>query len=258
MFSKKSDHVLKCARCGLLYVAELRRKGDAEPYDEAYYTGALFEDYIGSREKLFRRFEQQLARTERFVSPGRLLDVGCAVGFLLKVAEERGWEAVGIDVSQYAVEWARQNLGVHALAGEVAQAGLPSGHFDLVTMLRTIQDLGDPQQTLREVHRLLKPGGLLLLETDNFGDPRLFLQRDRFYAFKSPYALVFFSPRTLKELLRRTGFRPIRTQTFGLPFKHRLLSVKPLRLLLTKRFLLGHTLEVLAAKQKAPTESREW
>lgn len=98
-------------------------------------------------------------------SSGRILDVGCGLGFLLS-AIEGDWDRHGVEVSKYAAAQAAPWGRIHQ--GELRSAGYPAGHFDVVVMHHVIEHMADPIAEMREVMRVLKPGGALLLGTPDF------------------------------------------------------------------------------------------
>lgn len=122
-----------------------------------------------------RRLEERVAerRTPHFEkllraagAPGRLLDVGAGVGALVRLAGERGWEAVGIDVDPAVVAYARAR-GLDVRLGELAKLELPAERFDLVTLCNVVDFVPDPVAVLAECRRVLVPGGRIFLRTPN-------------------------------------------------------------------------------------------
>ena len=96
--------------------------------------------------------------------PGRLLDVGCGKGFFVKACQEAGIEAEGIDLSQSGVDYATKVLNVKAVCAQLGD-WQPDGLFDTATFWATIEHLSAPVQMLADIQRVLRPGGLLLLDT---------------------------------------------------------------------------------------------
>jgi len=99
---------------------------------------------------------------------GRLVDVGAGLGFFVKAAREAGWEAEGWEVARPAVEWGRKELGLTALhEGRVQDVPFAPGTVDAVTLWDVIEHLPDPLETLAWARGVLRPGGLLFLQTPN-------------------------------------------------------------------------------------------
>jgi SAM-dependent methyltransferase len=154
---------------------------------------------------------------EQVRPPGRLLDVGCGYGFFPAMMARRGWQAEGIEISPVGREYARCRLGIAVSAEPLPRPDLPVGSFDVISLFYVIEHLPDPVETLREVHRLLRSGGLLLLRWPHT-TPIVRLLKPWAAALKlyqAPSHLFDFSPRTMESLLQQTGFRTVRTTICG-------------------------------------------
>lgn len=99
---------------------------------------------------------------------GRLLDVGTGRGDLLAEAAAMGWDAQGVEISEDAAMVARARLGLNVTTGTLRTANFPDDYFDAVAMLDVIEHVPDPIADLQEVRRILKIGGIIVLETPNF------------------------------------------------------------------------------------------
>ena len=143
---------------------------------------------------------------QHYASGRRLLDVGCGAGFFLKAAQEMGWDAEGVELSETAAGYAHNVLGLRVLRGKFEDGGFSDESFDIVTLQDTLEHLSFPRQALIEVRRVLKHGGLLLLNTPDFNSlSRRFLGPA--WAVLSPAEhLTYYTERTLLLSLRRAGF----------------------------------------------------
>ncbi len=143
-------------------------------------------------------------------SPGkRLLDIGCGAGFFVKAAARSGWEASGTEISEVAAEYARAVTQVRVLRGKLEYLKIPAQDYDVVTMLDLLEHLFEPLSTLREVHRIMKDGAVLIISTPDVQSlSRRFLGRS--WAVLSPAEhQCYFAAETLSRALRLTGFRLI-------------------------------------------------
>jgi SAM-dependent methyltransferase len=138
---------------------------------------------------------------------GRLLDFGCGAGHFLEFMRRRHWQVTGLDVSVQAVERVRRELGLRALAGTLPHPELLPASFDVVTMWHALEHLHDPLKTLQEIHRLLVPGGRLLIEVPNIASQGFQWFRHAWYGLELPRHLVHFTPQTLQQMVNRAGFR---------------------------------------------------
>lgn len=150
----------------------------------------------------------QILMSVPFVPQGRALDVGCGCGEHLLWLREHGWSEVhGVEISKRAAELA-QSQGLNVFCGVLAQARYPDGYFDHVSLVHVLEHTHDPMQTLREAHRVLKPGALLVVGVPNFGSYENLVFGKRQSILKEvPRHLYHFSRSTLTRMLEETGFR---------------------------------------------------
>jgi len=213
--------IVRCSRCTLLYrpaVPEALERLYTEDYFRDYFRkpGAaetVSTGYADQRARLLQAFGEHIADLERFHKPGRLLDVGCAMGFLLEAARRRGWQVVGLDLAAAAVEYARREFQLDVRLGPVERAAFPEASFDVITAFELIEHVVDPAGTLGCFHRWLRPDGLLVLTTPNAGSYAARRHPERFEGFLEPPHLVYFTPSTMRQLLRRAHFRPLEVRT---------------------------------------------
>jgi 2-polyprenyl-3-methyl-5-hydroxy-6-metoxy-1,4-benzoquinol methylase len=97
---------------------------------------------------------------------------------LLRQFQKRGWEAEGTEFSAQSAAHARQLLGVPIHAGDLASANFPKAHFDAVILWHVLEHVPSPAATIREVERILRPGGIFLVGVPNFGSWEARLGRD--------------------------------------------------------------------------------
>ncbi len=212
-----------CRGCGFVFVdplppAELL----AGHYDAAYYA-PWSACQRRARERLWRRRLEHVRRLDRPAGSGpaargprRLLDVGCAEGDFLDAARRAGYAVEGTELSAHAAGRARARLGVPVHVGELAALGLPAAAYDVVTMWHVLEHVRDPLGDLREVARLLRPGGLAVVAVPNV-ESRVFDLAYRLVKGRRPSLfdpadrelhLSHFSARTLGAALAAAGLRP--------------------------------------------------
>ena len=164
-------------------------------------------DYIADRELVEAKFQRVLGHIERYRSPGRLLDVGCGPGFLLSAAARRGWEPVGVDLNEWAVEYGRAELGLDLRVGDLTRAGFDDEEFDAVTMMDLIEHVPDPDALIAEAARVTQAGGVLAVLTPDAGSPVSRALGRRWPEVARPGEHpVLFSVTGLVALLARHGF----------------------------------------------------
>lgn len=153
------------------------------------------------RERRLENCRAELAYLAR-LEPGRILDVGCGVGYLLSALDRR-WDKHGTEVSPFAARQASEHGKIHL--GPLEAAGYPANHFDVVVLYHVIEHMTDPVAALREAYRILKPGGQMLVGTPDFDGAcaRLFGENFRMLHDKTHTSL--FSCESLRRLLLDTG-----------------------------------------------------
>jgi len=143
-----------------------------------------------------------------FRKPGRWLDVGCGGGAMLHRvrALEPAFQPHGIERDTGAVERAR-SLGFDVQRADFPDSGLESGAYDVVSLNHVLEHIPDPMAALREIRRLLAPGGCAMVAVPNRAGLWARLLRHRWVALDVPRHLYHFSPATLRRAARRAGFR---------------------------------------------------
>lgn len=216
LFRKNTTRFLQCRQCGLEWVdplpdmAKLRELYSSPKY---YSTDNIsqygYSDYVRNKHLYVNLFNRRLDEILRHTDGrrGLLLDVGCATGVLLDLARLRGWEVRGVDVSEYATGIAREYYSLDIFTGELAEAAYPDEQFDVVVMDDLIEHVADPLALVQESHRILKPGGLLTLNTPNRAGWWHRLMGRRWFHYRQSEHTHFFSPAVIRELLDRHGYR---------------------------------------------------
>jgi len=140
---------------------------------------------------------------------GRVLDIGCGGGEWLLAARSAGWEACGADPDPVAVAKGRQEGLDIRIGGSEAWLDEP-GRFDAATLNHVIEHLHDPAAALSDVLQLLKPGGLLFIDTPNVDALGHLRYGAEWRGLEPPRHLMLFNRASLADLLRSSGFSDIR------------------------------------------------
>jgi len=211
--------IVRCQRCGLLFLNPRPTKeeiGHYYPYSE--YKDE-FAPAIGNELSLLCRLNrlyhiEKVCRSVEWVKgEGRLLDVGCATGNFLDRMRKRGnWQVWGVEINEEAARYAQERFGLAIFIGELWEASYPASWFDVVTLWDVLEHLHDPLDTLKEIGRVLKDDGVLILSVPNSDsfDARLF--GDCWIGLDPPRHLYTFSTKTLKRLLTEAGFGATETR----------------------------------------------
>ncbi len=164
-----------------------------------------------SRRKAF--FECELARLRKHVPTGRWLDVGCNYGIMMRLAADAGYEVHGNDVQPRLVKAAREELGLeNVMLGDLLDLKLAESHFDVITAYAVIEHVYDPIEMLREMRRLLAPGGVVRCCVPNVESRHA----QTIPEWWEPYHFTFFSAETLRAALNQVGF--VRVEISATPY----------------------------------------
>lgn len=226
-FNLDQFQVMTCKSCGLVFLNNLWPQEEiADVYDAGYYQerkeyyfgnviaapqsgrwNENLDDFLGGLKTLGRFFHK----------PGKLLDIGCGIGIFLNMAREYGWEVTGVEVSPFAAEYARKRFNLEVHRGGLRKSNFPSNTFDVVTLWDTFEHMADPFAELREIKRVLKTGGVLLLDTPN-ADGLLRAAADVLFRVTAgqchypvrklyhKYHLYYFGAANLSRALHEAGF----------------------------------------------------
>lgn len=205
-----SARVVRCS-CNLVFVTPLPDR----PTIESAYDAHYYEEWQSQNTERRRMWTRRMQLVESSWSgTGSLLDVGCGEGTFLRLARSRGWQVAGTELSAFASQ-ASPDLTIHC--GELWEAGLRTGSFDVVTCWHVIEHARDPLRLLSEIFQLLRPGGRLLLATPNSRDYlfRLIylIARGHWPPLYEPdereLHLYCFNVPTLRALAEKAGFRNV-------------------------------------------------
>lgn len=176
---------------------------------ENFYRRLVLRDHIG----FVARAAAGVSRNEGKV---RLLDIGCGSGLLLSLLARRGFDVRGFDPSRDASAAARAR-GVEVVVGEtIESAGFTVEAFDVVTLFHVIEHVADPRNVLREVSRILRPGGRMIVQVPNTDSWQSRLFGTRWYGLDVPRHVINYSHTAIRHLLADCGFRIVRTRHFNL------------------------------------------
>jgi len=214
--------LLRCRACDHGWVARPVSAGQlAAIYDAPYFSGGAdgYPDYLAAEETLRRGARAHLdVLDRRHPQRGRLLDIGCAAGFLLDEARRRGWEAVGLERSAAMVDFARNRLGLEVQHGTCCQHRGGPGEYDAVTMIQVLEHVDAPVDCcLGGVAQKLRPGGSLLVETWDAASWTARLLGRRWQQLSPPTVQHWFSERSLRAALARAGFEVVAVDRPGKP-----------------------------------------
>jgi len=220
--------VVRCRVCGLTYLSPRPTKeGIAAIYDERYYKDPAvgYPDYLKTfhehHETFMEIFGERLRAISQFKKGGRILEVGCAYGLLLDYFREHGWGTYGVELSETSARYAQAVMELEVQNVPLERAQFPDLFFDVILMLDVVEHLDDHKSAFNVVRRVLKDDGVLVVQVPY----ELFHWEKVLQAIASgkrpgaiapdavPAHLCFFTPRTLRLMLEKHGFRVLKRES---------------------------------------------
>lgn len=208
----QASRIVKCRQCGLMYAsprAKLPDQEEIKDYDPEFTkkTREHSRDRYEKEEYQVRDYEDTRAYLRStYPARGRLLEIGCSMGFLLATFREDGWDVEGIEPNRGYCDFIGEYHGIKAAASILEESNISSDSFDVVVMLHVIEHVPDPLGTLKEIYRVLKPGGTLILETPRYDSLMFRLLQHRERSISCDGHIYFFTTDTLRQLSREAGF----------------------------------------------------
>jgi SAM-dependent methyltransferase len=209
----------KCKACRILFV-------DPQP-DETTITNMYDKNYFESDYRcghnVATAFEVKQSELPSWFSrvhlpeKARILEIGCATGYTLSAFRNRGYDCMGIEISEEAAQFARKEFSLSVQTTDIGRAVLEDKSFDLIYLLDVFEHLADPAGSLQRITRWLSPSGaaVFVIPTQTntiFSRIGMFsysLLGKRTHIHLPPYHLFEYRPDTFRNLLRANGFSNI-------------------------------------------------
>jgi 2-polyprenyl-3-methyl-5-hydroxy-6-metoxy-1,4-benzoquinol methylase len=202
-------HVARCDQCGLV-VTVPRPPFEAIPgfYGQEYYGldnnkfGPLTEIFIF----LFRVARLRAVR-RMGVRQGAILDLGCGRGLFLRVIKRFGYRVWGTELDDASARAAHHRSGAEVRVGPLVGCHFDAGQFDAITAWQVFEHFHDPDVVLRECHRVLRPGGALIMSMPNIESWQARWAGASWFHLDLPRHLFHYDPATITRMLEGQGFR---------------------------------------------------
>jgi 2-polyprenyl-3-methyl-5-hydroxy-6-metoxy-1,4-benzoquinol methylase len=227
-------HVLRCDECGVLFlnpIPQLSTEKLEKIYGENYAETVYPLEHVSIVENALNK---QMEIVEKYVKKGDMLNVG-AMGAEINIFKKRGWNLHIVDVSKYAVERTRSRGDYNITLSKIEDFSCPPESFEFIKLGHVIEHLTDPELVIKKLWTLLRPGGIILIDTDNADglETRIeavlmwvmqinFIRRIaealvgrkyhlRYGRLTPPVHLYTFTPKSLRLIAERNGFEVIQT-----------------------------------------------
>lgn len=211
--------VVSCKDCGIAWTSPLPDEAEiAQFYPEEYHGKSGRQRFMPVIELLVRLSRKKRAKEIvrlNLGKPGKILDIGCGRGWMLSILKDWGWEACGTELSLESSSFAREKLHLNVATKKVSDCAFPADHFDVVTLWHVLEHLHDPLSTMKEINRVLKNNGALIVEVPNFGGFQARLFGNKWFHLDSPRHLFHFSAKSLRRSLEDAGFKVVKSRNLS-------------------------------------------
>jgi SAM-dependent methyltransferase len=203
-----------CKSCGLVLINPMytnAEKDSASSCPRALHRPVKFGRPIQrAHERELRAARRFLEFVGPYLKPNeRVLDIGCGDGALVRTLQEFGAAPTGVDLDPEGARFIEQTYGIPVVVSPFETACFADGQFDAIVATHVIEHFFEPVEAMQRMRRLLKPNGLLVLETPNILRPKVGYRR----LFSVPHN-YYFSPRTLCLAMQHAGFSPLAVREF--------------------------------------------
>lgn len=214
--------IVQCRRCTLIYPSPF-------PYPSKLHLQKSYSKpeqyfYANDETRAVQFWEKYAGRLERITGgKGKILDIGCGRGEFVYAMQQQGWNAFGIDVSSAFVQYAKKRYGIQVKNRDLLHCNFRKNTFEVVRIFALLEHIFEPREMMREIHRILKPGGIVLIEIPNEGG--LFFRIANWYFWNKgevinlsptfpPYHVLGFTDKSIRYLLADTGFQITQMHTY--------------------------------------------
>lgn len=210
---------VKCNRCGLIYEDPRPTPDKIMGLYPQFYGTALPNPSENPQSKINAPVHRIRCKIiERFISKTSrsIFDIGCGSGFFLEYMRRRGWRVSGIDPSAEHIIYANRCLRLQ----DVHQALWPidyelTNDVNVVSLFHVIEHLLSPIEALIAINQILRPGGIVVIETPNVESWPAKVFGPRWVTLDAPRHVNLFSKRTLRYCLKKAGFEVLMLKSFS-------------------------------------------
>ena len=207
----EKHRLIKCTACSFVFM-ELIPSLETLNNHYGKYSYAS-EGYLSPQ--TIKSYNKLLDEFEKYRSTNKLLDVGCGRGWFLQEAKKRGWKVYGTEYSETAVQLCRDN-GIEMISGKLEPDSFEKNEFDIITSFEVIEHINNPLEELENIHGFLRKDGLFYCTTPNFNSLLRYYLKEKYNVIEYPEHLSYYTKKTLNNVLKKSGFTPVKFQSTGI------------------------------------------
>lgn len=226
-FAEKDGHIFyRCTQCKTVFLSHLPSASQLNKYYASQFT---YSDGLKNETLIRKRSKQILKKINSYVTYGKTLcDVGSGYGFFLDEARSFKYQTYGIEPSLQLVQYAKKQYGIHTFPGSLSEfTELQKKQFDVVTCIHVIEHVSNPKHFISLLLKLVKPGGVLYVETPNSDSHLFYAEKNRYTFLIPPAHLWLFSQESIQQLLTKNA-HIVSVNTYSYP-EHFMGILKALR-----------------------------
>ncbi len=210
-----SHKLLECKNCGLLTVHTT--SNERSMYIKKQYGLQYKQGYENNLLKYQKRFDTHISLIEKYLSRGKLLDIGCGIGYFLKylTITKKKWSLYGIEPNMYLRKLAQKSIKSATIKdGTLNKISYINDFFDVAVCLDVLEHSVDLRENILEIKRVIKPGGLFLVQAPNYKSFMAYITGKKWDWWCIPDHVLHFSYYFLTNYLRSNGFRILKSYTY--------------------------------------------
>lgn len=210
LFIKNGFSFVRCSVCSHVYVnPQIVEEKTIGHYNDNSLTSRLTIDFISSKKQMEVRgelYEYFFSKIKNKIPTGKILDIGCSVGQFLDMGQKRGYDVLGLELNEQAISYAKKNYDVKIEKKLLHECNFPSNSFDIISMFGVIEHLTNPKDVVKDIYRLLKPGGVFIGICPNVQSLVCMVMHEQSRTFTGRLHLSYFSKKTINFLFNSVGF----------------------------------------------------
>lgn len=209
-YVKQGMNIMQCQNCSFIFVYPRPSIETQNSYYDKSFKDGSYKLYSSVEDLKIRTSERRFEAFPKHMEGEKLLDVGCATGIFLDFCSQKGFQTFGVELSEEAIKKANKIHKIHC--GTLEDAKFQDSYFDIVTMFDIIEHVLNPDQTIKEVYRILKKDGLLVISTPDISSWHAKIMGKKWGLITPLEHLSYYSPKTITLELEKNNFKVIQAR----------------------------------------------